>query len=193
MELYSVEYLEILRDKHKTYRWGGSVLTKTSEIVYIMQLINNQDVLDYGSGYGCLSENIKKGYEKFNINVIEYDPGIVEKSTIPEPCDLVVCVDVLEHIEPEYVDNVLDDLVRVISNIGYFVINFQEAFQILSNGKNAHLTIHDYKWWYDKLKNRFEIVESINNRTYSKLDVNKVVKDHNGKFIVRKKYEKKRS
>ena len=52
MKLYSDEYAKILIEKHKSYKWGGSVRSKISEILYIMDLLNNYNVLDYGCGYG---------------------------------------------------------------------------------------------------------------------------------------------
>jgi len=41
----------------------------------------------------------------------------------PSPASFVACIDVLEHIEPELLDNVLDDLRRVTAQIGVFTVH----------------------------------------------------------------------
>ena len=53
---------------------------------------------------------------KFNLQlrIYHYDPAIPEWSAPPAPRRFVACIDVLEHIEPDLLDNVLDDLKRVV-------------------------------------------------------------------------------
>ena len=46
-----------------------------------------------------------------------------ELSAAPQPCAFVVCIDVLEHIEPELLGNVLDDLQRVTAGLGVFTVH----------------------------------------------------------------------
>ncbi|HUV66463.1 MAG TPA: class I SAM-dependent methyltransferase [Sedimentisphaerales bacterium] len=91
------------------------------------------------------------------IEITEYDPGIPGKDDPPEPHDLVVCIDVLEHIEPDYLDNVLDDLKRVIKLCGFFTIASGPAGKLLPDGRNAHLIQQDMGWWIPKFEKRFVI------------------------------------
>ena len=107
-------------------------------------------VLDYGCGKGWLAANMP-------IPVAEYDPGIPGKDTIPEPADFVLCLDVLEHIEPDYLDTVLEDLQRVVLRYGIFTIACKPASAILPDGRNAHLIIQNTNWWMQKLLNHFDI------------------------------------
>lgn len=167
-QFYSEEYLEQLRLAHKLHKWGGSAVGKIQDIVYIMKILNITDILDYGSGYGCLKEEIEKLHADLNLNVIEYDPGILDKSSTPKPCDLVVCFDVLEHIEPEFVDNVLDDLVRVTKKIGHYGISLETSTKFLPNGQNTHLSVHPVEWWEEKLIERFDILKKASSSTYCK-------------------------
>ena len=46
---------------------------------------------------------------RLTFEIKEYDPAIPGKDSLPEPADIVVCSDVLEHIEPNYLLNVLVD------------------------------------------------------------------------------------
>jgi hypothetical protein len=70
---------------------------------------------------------------------------------------MVVCTDVLEHIEPENVDDVLDDLQALTRRVGFFVIATRPAKKILEDGRNAHLIQHGLDWWLPKLWTRFHI------------------------------------
>lgn len=49
--------------------------------------------------------------EKFNLQLTihHYDPAVPEWSAPAAPCRFVACIDVLEHIEPHLIDNVLDE------------------------------------------------------------------------------------
>ncbi|HET9469625.1 MAG TPA: hypothetical protein VFO24_00885, partial [Usitatibacter sp.] len=65
--------------------------------------------------------------------------------------------DVLEHIEPECLDEVLDDLQRVTRKIGFFVIATREAEKTLPDGRNAHLIQEPIAWWAPRLEKRFTV------------------------------------
>ncbi len=73
------------------------------------------------------------------------------------PADLVCCIDVLEHIEPLYLDAVLADLRRITVNVGMFTIHTGPAMKTLTDGRNAHLIQKPSSWWLPKLCERFEI------------------------------------
>ena len=87
-----------------------------------------------------------------------YDPSFPEYGEA-RPADLLVCIDVLEHIEPELLDNVLDDLQRLVINTGLFTIHTGPAGKVLADGRNAHLIQEGYDWWVEKLDKRFNIIE----------------------------------
>jgi len=64
---------------------------------------------------------------------------------------------VLEHIEPEYLDNVLDDLKRVTKVAGLFIICLVPANKVLGDGRNAHICLLTAQEWLDRLEPRFKI------------------------------------
>ena len=73
------------------------------------------------------------------------------------PSDLVACIDVLEHIEPDCLDAVLDDLARVTARVGVFTIATGPAAKTLPDGRNAHLIQEAPEWWMPKLFRRFKV------------------------------------
>jgi hypothetical protein len=116
-------------------------------------------ILDYGSGKGRLTGALKKAYPSWNGEVYQYDPAIPEFSRSPSPCRFVASIDVLEHIEPECLDAVLDDLQRVTFQWGFFTVHTGPAVKHLPDGRNAHLIQKGAAWWLPKLMERFELVE----------------------------------
>jgi len=70
---------------------------------------------------------------------------------------LVCCIDVLEHIEPIYLDAVLEELARITVNIGFFTIHRGPASKTLEDGRNAHLIQAPISWWLSRLVRHFEI------------------------------------
>ncbi len=106
-------------------------------------------VLDYGCGKGTLA----KALGPF-IPVTEYDPGIAGKDAPPEPADLVVCLDVLEHIEPDCLDAVLADLARLAQKKLFVVISTKPSKRIMADGRDTHLSLHDDAWWTERFKAR---------------------------------------
>lgn len=123
----------------------------------VSKLINQfevQNILDYGAGKGRLAQNLQLDHAA---TVTLYDPGIPGIDEPPSPHEMVCCIDVLEHIEPEYLDSVLDDLQRVTQRIGFFTIHTGPAMKVLSDGRNAHLIQKGPDWWLPKIMARFDL------------------------------------
>lgn len=110
-----------------------------------------RSVLDYGCGKGQLAHALP-------FPIWEYDPAIPGKMTSPRPADLVVCTDVLEHVEPDFLDAVLADLRRCVRRIGYFVIHTGAAAKTLPDGRNTHLIQQGRAWWEARLRTVFPTV-----------------------------------
>lgn len=115
-----------------------------------------KELLDYGAGKGRLGETLKSmGYSP---QITHYDPARPDWAHTPNPSDCVACIDVLEHIEPDCLDGVLDDLRRVTKRVGVFTVHTGPAIKALSDGRNAHLIQENPSWWLPKLMSRFELV-----------------------------------
>jgi len=112
------------------------------------------EVLDYGAGKGRLAHCLQAGHM---LQFQHFDPAIPEWAATPRPSELVCCIDVLEHIEPEYLDTVLDELRRLTTRVGFFTVHTGPAAKTLHDGRNAHLIQQPPGWWLPKLLERFEL------------------------------------
>lgn len=112
-------------------------------------------LLDYGCGHNCsLAKSLKVPHK---VTYQAYDPGVPRFSKLPVPAQMVACIDVLEHIEPDKVDAVLDDLARLAEGILFASVDTGPAMKTLSDGRNAHLIQEPMSWWLPKLWERFEL------------------------------------
>lgn len=103
-------------------------------------------ILDYGCGRGQLRKALWT--EGWGGTIVEYDPAIPKKAELPtKRVDLVVCTDVLEHVEPELLDNVLADLRRLTKKGAYLSIATRPSNKTLPDGRNAHLLVQRPSWW----------------------------------------------
>lgn len=146
-QLISSNYTEMQRTLHAAPRGYGGRGNKWAGIV--MQIASEYgatSILDYGAGAGTLAVTLKATLPS-TIRVSEYDPAIKGKESLPDFADLVVCTDVLEHIEPECLDNVLAHLRSLARKALFIVVSTKASNKVLSNGKNAHLIIRPARWW----------------------------------------------
>lgn len=150
-ELISKEFIDLNKKLHEDnpqYGMGGARHKDT--VLKLAKGLNTTSILDYGCGKGMLAKAL-------DIPIWEYDPAIPEKSAVPKPADLVICTDVLEHIEPDKLPFVLDDLKRCVKKVGYFVISTRAAVKTYSDGRNAHLIQQGKDWWNKKLQKYFNV------------------------------------
>lgn len=112
-------------------------------------------LLDYGCGSQCnLAKNLKADHK---VTYQAFDPCVPRFSKPAIPAQLVCCIDVLEHIEPHYLDNVLDDIARLTEGIAFLSIDTGPALKMLSDGRNAHLIQQPMSWWLPKIWARWEL------------------------------------
>ena len=125
----------------------------------VAKIVNGFDVkslLDYGAGKGRLGMELVKLIKR-PLKVTPYDPAIPGWDAVPEPEEMVCCIDVLEHIEPDRLDAVLDHLARLVRRIGFFTVHTGPAERILADGRNAHLIQEKAAWWLPKIMARFDL------------------------------------
>ena len=155
MPLISNEYSELNRQLHESNEGYGTIGHRWAPaIIDLCRASKSKTVLDYGCGKGTLREKLLGS----GLLVREYDPAIAGKEQSPDPADIVVCTDVLEHIEPDCLDEVLDDLKRVTGKGIFLSVAVVAAEKFLADGRNAHLIIEDHKWWLPKLFERWSPV-----------------------------------
>lgn len=127
-------------------------------------------LLDAGCGPGRAGLELKHaGLDVFWLDITEssLDPAVRGHGIFIEAClwnveipmgfDWVYCCDVLEHIPPEYVDEVLNNL-AAMGRKGAFlqIAMWQENFgrQI---GAELHLTVEQEDFWLEKITKRWPI------------------------------------
>jgi len=123
--------------------YGGRGAKWADLVAWLRRHYQAEQLLDYGCGQGSLAAALSLR----GIACAEYDPAIPGKDQAPEPADLVICTDVLEHIEPERLPAVLADLARLTRRALFVIVNLEPSNKTLSDGRNAHLIIRPATWW----------------------------------------------
>lgn len=154
--LITEDYRKMQQELHRNPNYGVASVAYAGLVADVIRAQNARELLDYGAGKGRLGETLRQ--HNIPIAVRHYDPAIPEWSARPEPCQLVACIDVLEHIEPDCLANVLDDLKRVTAGFGVFTVHTGPAVKVLADGRNAHLIQKPSAWWLPQFMARFELV-----------------------------------
>jgi len=157
MDRISASYLEEQKRLHENPNYGVASIGFAPLVKEVLQQTQIRDISDYGAGK-C---NLKKSLDALGvlgIGYYAYDPVFPEYGE-PKPADLVCCFDVLEHIEEDFLPNVLNDLKRITVKLGFFSIHTGPAQKVLSDGRNAHIIQQPSSWWLPKLCEHFEIVQ----------------------------------
>lgn len=146
---YYIKQNQALHRRPEGYGGSGHKL-KDVVFAYASEL-DAEMILDYGCGQGTLKKALKQ--MGFLPDVLEYDPAIKGKNGLPKPADLVVCTDVLEHVEPDKLTAVLEHLYRLTIKGAFFMVALRTANKTLPDGRNAHLTVADTDFWLTHVKN----------------------------------------
>ncbi|HEY0838308.1 MAG TPA: class I SAM-dependent methyltransferase [Azospirillum sp.] len=153
----SEEYRELNRQLHETNQnYGVSSVKWVDQIKTLISENNLTSFLDYGCGKALLLDAIRRDFGD-KVQCQGYDPAIEKYAAPPQPADLVACTDVLEHIEPEYLDAVLDDLARLTTSAAFLVVATGPALKTLPDGRNTHLIQESYRWWLPRLWQRWDL------------------------------------
>jgi hypothetical protein len=153
--LISEGYRELQQQLHDTGKYGGVAAYYAGLVNQILTRLEVTHLLDYGCGSKVeLSKHIKTNQK---LTYQAYDPGVREYAGDPVPAQLVCCIDVLEHIEPERLDDVLDHLASLTEVAAFLTIHIGPAQKVLADGRNAHLIQKPVDWWLPKLMQRFDV------------------------------------
>ena len=145
--LISDEYRKLNTQLHADKpRYGAGGHLWGQEVMLLIRSLQTISVLDYGCGKQTLRKCIK------GIKIDGYDPAIPGLDMLPEPHHLVICTDVLEHVEPDKIDDVLEHIRELTRRVAFLVIATRPAKKKLPDGRNAHLIVEGCDWWRDKLK-----------------------------------------
>jgi len=165
--MYSKEYITQLQslhhDKSRPKGFGGKVKDLGAFHLFIKEW-NPKSLLDYGCGKGYILNHLSTLYP--TVNCHGYDPAVKIFNNIPtQDFDCVFSNDVLEHIEPNFIVDVLLHINQLSKKHVWLRIDTMPARKTLPDGRNAHLILESDTWWYDMIS------RSINgNIVYAELD-----------------------
>lgn len=147
----SPEYQQLNSELHSNPRYGCNSARHLTRVTDALELVGGTTVLDYGCGKGGLVREIQSR-PSLGIDIQGYDPAIPEFSDPPRPADLVISTDVLEHIEPELLRNVLTEINSMAGKAIIYLIALRlDSTKLLPDGTNPHKIVKPWTWWVERL------------------------------------------
>lgn len=123
-------------------------------------------VIDFGCGSGrALKAFQEKGLEVLGVDIavnclnpdINVPLCISPLWSLPDiKGDFGFCTDVMEHIPPEYVDDVLRGIKKSVSKVYFQIATIPDGFGDLI-GERLHLTVKPTKWWLETLGKYWDV------------------------------------
>lgn len=161
-KLISPQYQQQLIELHQKQRWGAQGWKALPDVLgLILQYkLKKPTILDYGAGEQTLEHTAKWALP--HAKVTSFDPGIPGIDKLPATkWDIVVCTDVMEHVEPQFVDQTLQAIRLVTDRAAHLCIACTPAKTMLPDGRNAHLVVEDASWWLEKIRPMWNEIEVI--------------------------------
>jgi hypothetical protein len=152
------DLIDQYRQIHATSAYGTTSVKNLRFIRPEIRLLAPLSVVDYGCGQSRLIDQLDLGYAA---KLVRYDPAIPEVSEKPAGVfDLLINVDVLEHIEEGDLDAVIGDM-RSLCRDALIIVDTKKAVKVLADGRNAHVSLHSAAWWQDRLGRHFPHLERV--------------------------------
>ena len=158
--MHSEDYAKQLKETHAGRRpekkWGTTGARNFGDEV--IKFIEHRrgfihSVLDFGAGQQTLGQYVLKNAVDIRVNWTDFDPGIPAlENNAPDDgmWDMIVSSDVMEHVEPEMVDATIEWQKAHARKAMMHFVACSECGMTLPDGRNAHLTVEEPKWWWDK-------------------------------------------
>ena len=154
----SNDYLDMQIELHKNINYGVASLSFAPIVANFVRVLGIKSISDYGAGKKNLLVGLKKeGLSEELFDYFPYDPVFPDYGKAMS-AELVCCIDVLEHVEEYYLENVLSELAEITTTLGFFSIHMGPATKFLSDGRNAHIIQKGTAWGLPKCCNYFEIM-----------------------------------
>lgn len=144
--LITPEYRALNVELHNTApRYGTSGHKWAEHVATLAAIVGAASILDYGCGKQTLAASLQ------GVDVRGYDPAIPGLDKLPDPADLVVCTDVLEHVERECIDDVLDHIRSLTRKAALINVSCRVGGRQLPDGRPAHILVRPVDWWAKRM------------------------------------------
>jgi len=148
----------------KGYRGIYTDFPENLKFIEHIKGLNPESVLDAGCAYGFLVKRLNDAgipAEGFDVSTFAHKMRAIDKvrvaSVLDLSCykdkqfDLVVSIELLEHIPEAYTDQALRELARV-SKRGVHWIAYKEVDDLFQTKDITHINIKPYRWWVEKVQ-----------------------------------------
>jgi len=177
----SDEYVALLKDMHnRQRRWGHSRGHKLgTPVMKWIKEFGLKSVLDYGTGHGRVPKFLRENLPDVEVYGYEFgEPGgapMDKYGEFPDKVEFLVSGDVMEHVEPEFLKNVIDLQKETATKYMYHKIHKKPACQDLADGRNAHLIQEEDDWWQEQYEDEnWECISRGGNNVYVGLLLKKI-------------------
>lgn len=158
------------------YRRSSPGEERLPEILGALKSKPGAHVIDFGCGPGRAAGAMQDVGHRvtavdFASNCLDPDIRVpfVEACLWDLPASLTgdagICCDVMEHIPPDKVDDVLASISRAVPACAFTISSRVDRMGWLI-GERLHLTIHPPEWWQTKLGEHWPVVERIGDELY---------------------------
>jgi hypothetical protein len=151
---YYIQQHQMVHEDPKQFR-GRALTAHITAIDELMRQHCCDSVLDYGCGKAQCWPT------QWHRRITGYDPSYAPHATRPTGTyDMVICIDVLEHVPESAVDWVIGDVFAYRARWAYINIATTRSDHCLPDGTNKHVTVRDRHWWDQRLQpyDRYTVV-----------------------------------
>lgn len=157
------------------YRKGSPGERIAPDFVAWTGVTKDDEVIDFGCGSGRGAKRIhqlvgcKLRLLDFADNCRDDDVrsaewAVFQVADLSKPIEvrgnLGFCTDVMEHIPPEQVDDVIRNIMEAAERVFFQISTVQDSFgKLLGKGVHLHLTVEPYRWWVNKFRKLDFVVE----------------------------------
>jgi len=152
--------LKELHNKNQAFGVGNVTAKHYPTIRGIIQKRSFGSVLDYGCGKGHF---IKFAQEAMpGLRVEGFDVASDEYAVLPKDVfDMVVCLDVMEHVEFGALSSVLAEIRDRTGKVFVCSVANYPAGKMLPDGRNAHVTQMPFGYWFNMFSCFFRVDQFI--------------------------------
>jgi len=154
--IISPTYADLNKQLHDDKpEYGVSASKDAGTIVKLERSAGYKVILDFGCGKGALKPAVAQIAP--DLTILEFDPAVPGKDQLPQQeVHLIAALDVMEHIEPEYLNAVFETMCALKPHGVLMKIALTPAQKTLPDGRNAHLIVESPEWWDARLKPYFK-------------------------------------